>query len=120
MTAAAENELTQALLALEAVHDEESSALTRLNHQTLEQIVEQKLALSARVMELAARGEPSREERALLMRIRRAAAKNRLLALHARDAVKNILAGAGILPVTSFGSQRAAAVQHGVRVDWRG
>jgi hypothetical protein len=120
VTQAAENALTEALQALEALHMEESTALTRLNHQTLDQIVEQKLELATRVMELAAHGEPSPAQRAQLERIRRAAFNNRLLALHARDAVKNILATAGFLPVTGFGSQRPNAIQHGVRVDWRG
>ena len=121
MEAVAHSELTETLSALEALHEAEGVVLTKLDRAALDGITEQKLALCERLQALAAERPPSLEHRGSLERIRRMAFKNRVLALHARDAVRTILSEAGLTPpLTQFGSQRPAAVQDGVRVNWKG
>jgi hypothetical protein len=119
--AMAQDELVETLSALEALHETECLVLTRLDRPLLDGITEQKLALCGRLQALTALAPPAPEHREKLERIKRLALKNRLLALHARDAVRTILTEAGFVPpVQQFGSQRPAAVQDGVRVDWKG
>jgi hypothetical protein len=119
--ALAQDELVETLAALEALHETECVVLTKLDRAALEGITEQKLALCERLQALTAGSPPALEHRSRFERIKRLALKNRLLALHARDAVRTILTEAGLAPpVQRFGSQRPAAVQDGVRVNWKG
>jgi hypothetical protein len=116
-----QDELIETLTALEALHETECVVLTKLDRAALDGITEQKLALCERLQTLAASGPPAPEHRARLERIKRLALKNRLLALHARDAVRTILTEAGFAPpVQRFGSQRPTAIQDGVRINWKG
>jgi hypothetical protein len=116
----AHSELTETLAALEALHETECVVLTKLDRGALDGITEQKLALCERLQALAKERPPAAEHRGSLERIRRLATKNRVLALHARDAVRTILAEAGFTPPLQFGSQRPAVIQDGVRVNWKG
>ncbi len=122
MEALAKNELTETLSALEALHEAECVVLTTLDRAALDGITEQKVALCERLQELAAVQPPVAEHRGSLERIRRLAFKNRLLAMHARDAVRTVLTEAGFTPPLQFGSQsqRPIAIQDGVRVNWKG
>ncbi len=108
------------LSALEALHETECVVLTKLDRSALDGITEQKLALCERLQAFAAEHAPAPEHRASLERIRGLAFKNRLLALHARDAVRTILSEVGFAPPLQFGSQRPATIQDGVRVNWKG
>jgi len=119
--AVAHQELTETLTALEALHEAECVVLTKLDRAALDGITEQKLVLCERLATLAADSPPHAEHRGSLERIRRMAFKNRLLAMHARDAVRTVLTEAGLTPpVQQFGSQRPSAVQDGVRINWKG
>lgn len=121
MKAAAHQELTETLSALEALHEAECVVLTKLDRAALDSITEQKLGLCERLQALAAEEPPRPEHRDSLERIRRLAFKNRLLAMHARDAVRTVLTEAGLTPpVHRFGSQRPSAIQDGIRVNWKG
>jgi hypothetical protein len=109
------------LSALEALHEAECVVLTTLDRAALDDITEQKLALCERLQALAAEQTPGAEHRGSLERIRRMAFKNRVLAMHARDAVRTVLTEAGLTPpVQQFGSRRPSAIQDGVRVNWKG
>jgi hypothetical protein len=96
--AVAKNELSETLLALEALHEAECVVLTTLDRAALDGITEQKLELCERLQALAAVHPPVAEQRSSLERIRRMAFKNRLLAMHARDAVRTVLTEAGFTP----------------------
>lgn len=120
MEAMAHNELTEMLSALEALHEDECVVLTTLDRAALDGITEQKLALCERLQHLAIEQPPAPEHRGSLERIRRLAFKNRLLAMHARDAVRTALTEAGLTPPVQFGSHRQSTVQDGVRIDWKG
>jgi len=114
-------ELTDTLSALEALHAEECVVLTKLDRAALDGITEQKLALCERLQALADDQPPQAEHRGSLERIRTMAFKNRLLAMHARDAVRTVLTEAGFTPpMQKFGSQRPSTIQDGVRVNWKG
>jgi hypothetical protein len=114
-------ELTDTLSALEALHETECVVLTRLDRAALDSITEQKLALCERLQTLANEQPPGAEHRQSLERIRRLAFKNRLLAMHARDAVRIVLTEAGLTPpLQQFGSQRPSTIQDGVTVNWKG
>jgi hypothetical protein len=113
-------ELSETLATLEALHEAECVVLTTLDRAALDGITERKLALCERLEALASREPPAAEHRGSLERIRRMAFKNRLLAMHARDAVRTVLTEAGLTPPVQFGSQRPSAVYAGVRVDWKG
>ena len=114
------SELTQTLCALEALHQVECQVLIALDQTALDGITEQKLALCSKLSDLSAKTPARPTDRELLERIRRAALKNRVLAMHARDAVSTILSNAGVLPTANFGSQRPTPMQSGVRVNWSG
>jgi len=118
--AVAHQELTETLSALEALHEAECVVLTHLDRAALDGITEQKLALCERLQALAADHPPIAEHRSSLEKIRRLAFKNRLLAMHARDAVRTVLTEAGLTPAAEFGSQRPRTIQDGVRVNWKG
>jgi len=120
--AVAHQELTETLSALEALHEAECVVLTTLDRAALDGITEQKLALCERLQAITAQQPPAAEHRGSLERIRRLAFKNRLLAMHARDAVRTVLTEAGFTPPVQFGagSQRPSAIQDGVRVNWKG
>lgn len=122
MTAGTHTELTETLSALEALHEAECVVLTTLDRAALDGITEQKLVLCDRLQALSADLAPREEHRASLERIRRLAFKNRLLAMHARDAVRTVLTEAGFTPPPQFGtgSVRPTAIQDGVRVNFRG
>ena len=121
MEAVAHQELTETLSALEELHEAECVVLTKLDRAALDGITEQKLALCARLEALAVEHPPRLEHRGSLERIRRMAFKNRLLAMHARDAVRTVLTEAGLTPpVQQFGSQRPSTIQDGIRVNWKG
>jgi len=119
--AVAHQELTETLSALEALHEAECVVLTKLDRAALDGITEQKLALCERLEALSVEQPPRSEHRDSLERIRRMAFKNRLLAMHARDAVRTVLTEAGLTPpMQQFGSARPSAIQDGVRVNWKG
>jgi len=120
--AVAHHELTETLSELEALHEAECVVLTTLDRAALDGITEQKLALCGRLQALTEKQPPAAEHRGSLDRIRRMALKNRLLAMHARDAIRNVLSEAGLTPPLQFGSgsQRPSAIQEGVRVNWKG
>lgn len=118
--AAIPSELTQTLCELEALHQIECEVLIALDRGALDGITEQKLALCDRLSALRSKSPARPSDRELLERIRRAALKNRVLAMHARDAVSTILNGVGIVSTQSFGSQRPPSIQGGVRVNWSG
>ena len=121
MEAVAQHELTETLSALEALHEAECVVLTTLDRAALDGITEQKLVLCDRLQALSVDHPPAAEHRGSLERIRRLAFKNRLLAMHARDAVRTVLSEAGFTPpLQPFGSQRPNAIQDGVRIDWKG
>lgn len=120
MEAMAHNELTETLSALEALHEDECVILTTLDRAALDGITEQKLALCERLQQLSTTQPPAAEHRGSLERIRRLAFKNRLLAMHARDAVRTVLTDAGLIPPVQFGSARPSTIQDGVRVNWKG
>lgn len=121
MKAVAHQELSETLTALEALHETECAVLTQLDRAALDGITEQKLALCQRLEELTVDHPPAAEHRNSIERVRRMAFKNRLLAMHARDAVRTVLTEAGLTPPpTHFGSQRPSAIQDGVRVNWKG
>jgi hypothetical protein len=120
VTAVAQDELIETLSALEALHEAECIVLTKLDRAALDGITEQKLLLCERLQALAGSSPPSAQHRGPIERIRRLALKNRLLALHARDAVRTVLSEAGFGPPLQFGSQRPTAIQDGVRVNWKG
>ncbi|HEX2670285.1 MAG TPA: hypothetical protein VHM25_05405 [Polyangiaceae bacterium] len=120
MKAAAHQELTETLSALEALHEAECVVLTKLDREALDSITERKLALCEHLQQLTVTQPPAPEHRGSLERIRRLAFKNRLLAMHARDAVRTVLTDAGLIPPVQFGSTRPSTIQDGVRVDWKG
>lgn len=121
MKAVIHQELTDTLSALEALHEAECVVLTKLDRAALDSITEQKLALCERLQALASEQPPRAEHRGSLERIRRLAFKNRLLAMHARDAVRTVLTEAGLTPpMQQFGSQRPSTIQDGVSVNWKG
>ena len=121
MKAVIHQELTETLSALEALHEAECVVLTRLDRAALDSFTEQKLLLCERLETLASSEPPRAEHRGSLERIRRLAFKNRLLAMHARDAVRTVLTEAGLTPpVQQFGSHRPSTIQDGVSVNWKG
>ncbi|MEI9936928.1 MAG: hypothetical protein WDO69_06870 [Pseudomonadota bacterium] len=121
MKAVIHQELTETLSALEALHEAECLVLTKLDRAALDNITEQKLALCERLQALATEQPPRAEHRGSLERIRRMAFKNRVLAMHARDAVRTVLTEAGFTPpLQPFGSQKPSTIQDGVRVNWKG
>jgi hypothetical protein len=112
-------ELKATLDALEVLHQDESRALRRLSRDSIDELTSRKLALWERLREVTEHVRPGPEERASLERIRRAALRNQILLHHARDAVRTILQSAsGQALATS--SNRPAAIQDGLRVDFRG
>jgi flagellar biosynthesis/type III secretory pathway chaperone len=117
------SELTQTLCALEALHQAECQVLIQLDQAALDGITEQKLALCDQLSTLSKKVPAAPSDRELLERIRRAALKNRVLAMHARDAVTTILNEVGVMTAQTtqrFGSQRPMAIQNGIRVNWSG
>lgn len=120
MEAVLHQDLSETLSALEALHEVECVVLTTLDRDALDGITEQKLALCERLQTLSREQPPSAEHRGSLERIRRLAFKNRLLAMHARDAVRTVLSEAGLTPPAQFGTQRPNAIQDGVRINWKG
>jgi hypothetical protein len=112
-------ELKAILVELEKLHQDEALALRRLSKQEIDELTDRKLATWERLRAVAAVSPPGPEDRAALERIRRAALLNQILLHHARDAIRNILQSASGQALASP-SQRPAAVQDGLRVDFRG
>jgi hypothetical protein len=112
-------ELKATLDALEVLHQDESRALRRLSRDSIDELTSRKLALWERLREVTEHVRPGPEERASLERIRRAALRNQILLHHARDAVRTILQSASGQPLATS-SNRPAAIQDGLRVDFRG
>ncbi len=120
MKAEAQNqELTTTLAELEELHRVEAIALRSLSRDELDELTDRKLALWERLRAVTSEVEPGPEHRDALERIRRAALLNQILLHHARDAVRCILQGASGQPVGTP-SNRPAALQGGLRVDFRG
>jgi hypothetical protein len=114
------HELTETLSALEALHEAECVVLTTLDRAALDGITERKLELCEQLQHLTSEHPPQAQHRASLERIRRLAFKNRVLAMHARDAVRTVLTEAGFTPPVQFGSHRPSTIQDGIRVNWKG
>ena len=116
---AQKQELTKTLDELEELHRVEATALRSLSRDTLDELTDKKLALWERLRAITSEVPPGAEHRAALERIRRAALLNQILLHHARDAVRSILQSAS---GQTFGtpSMRPAALQGGMRVDFRG
>jgi hypothetical protein len=112
-------ELTKTLAELEELHRVEATALRSLSRDTLDELTDKKLALWERLRALTAEAPLGAEHRAALERIRRAALLNQILLHHARDAVRSILQSASGQGVGAP-SNRPAALQGGLRVDFRG
>jgi hypothetical protein len=113
------NELQKTLAELEALHVLEAAALRSLARDRIDELTDQKLALWERLRTITADVAPGPEERASLERIKRAALLNQILLHHARDAVRTILQTASGQQLATP-SNRPAAVQDGLRVDFRG
>jgi len=112
-------ELKATLVELEKLHRDEALALRRLSKEEIDSLTDRKLAAWEQLRAIAAISPPRPEDRAALERIRRAALLNQILLHHARDAVRSILQSAsGQALVTP--SQRPAAIQDGLRVNFRG
>ena len=120
MKAEAQNqELTKTLAELEELHRVEAAALRTLSRDTLDELTDRKLALWERLRALTSEVAPGAEHRAALERVRRAALLNQILLHHARDAVRSILQSASGQAIGTP-SNRPAALQGGMRVDFRG
>lgn len=113
------NELQKTLAELEALHVLEAAALRSLARDRIDELTDKKLALWERLRTITADVPPGPEERAALERIKRAALLNQILLHHARDAVRTILQTASGQQLATP-SNRPAAVQDGLRVDFRG
>lgn len=116
---AQKQELTKTLAELEELHRVEAIALRSLSRDTLDELTDKKLALWERLRAITSEAPPEAEHRAALERIRRAALLNQILLHHARDAVRSILQSASG-QTFSTPSMRPAALQGGMRVDFRG
>jgi hypothetical protein len=116
---AQKQELKATLDALEVLHRDESSALRRLSRDSIDDLTDRKLALWERLRHVTEHVRPGPDERASLERIRRAALQNQILLHHARDAVRTILQTASGQALATP-SHRPAAIQDGLRVDFRG
>jgi hypothetical protein len=116
---AQKQELKATLDALELLHQDESSALRRLSRDRIDELTDRKLALWERLRHVTEQVLPGPDERASLERIRRAALQNQILLHHARDAVRTILQTASGQALATP-SHRPAAIQDGLRVDFRG
>lgn len=116
---AQQQELKATLDELESLHRDESLALRRLSRDQLDELTDRKLALWERLRAVTSTTPPGPGERASLERIRRMALANQILLHHARDAVRTILQTASGQALNSP-SNRPAAVQDGLRVDFRG
>jgi hypothetical protein len=113
------NELKTTLEQLEALHAREAVALRSLSRDRIDELTDEKLALWERLRSVIAHVPPGPDDRASLERIKRAALLNQILLHHARDAVRNILQAASGQQLATP-SNRPAAVQDGLRVDFRG
>ena len=113
------NELKKTLAELEALHALEAVALRSLSRDSIDELTDKKLALWEQLRNIAADIAPGPDDRASLERIKRAALLNQILLHHARDAVRTILQTASGQQLATP-SNRPAAVQDGLRVDFRG
>jgi hypothetical protein len=81
------------LTALERVLFEERSAIKKLDTPAIDDAATRKIALEAKLGEAIGRGErASKEDHALLERIRSMARANQLLLVHARACVRGVVA----------------------------
>jgi hypothetical protein len=113
------SDLKTTLDELEALHRAEATALRRMSRDELDELIDRKLLLWERLRVLTDQEKPGPEARVQLERIRGAALHNQVLLHHARDAVRTILQNASGQAL-STPSNRPAAVQGGMRVDFRG
>lgn len=118
-TEAQNQQLTTILRDLETLHATEAVALRTLSRDVLDDLTDQKVALWEQLREALRFTSPEPEHRTLLERVRRAALHNQILLMHARDAVRSVLQSASGQTFASP-SNRPAAVQDGLRVDFRG
>jgi hypothetical protein len=116
---AQKQQLMTVLQDLEALHASEAVALRNLKRDVIDELTDRKLALWERLREILAVVGPDAEHRAILDRLKRAALHNQILLMHARDAVRSVLQDASGQSL-STPSNRPAAVQDGLRIDFRG
>jgi hypothetical protein len=113
------HELKTTLDELETLHAREAAALRSLSRDSIDELTDEKLVLWERLRNITAEVAPDPEDRASLERVKRAALLNQILLHHARDAVRTILQTASGQQLATP-SNRPAAVQDGLRVDFRG
>jgi hypothetical protein len=107
--------LTTRLETLERLLLDEADALKRLDHEEIDRLSQEKLALSQELGEL---GAPEEQHQALLERIKQRALMNQLLLVNARDCVRGVIELATGAPATpGYGSERP---QGRPRLDIRG
>lgn len=114
------DDLDRTLLELERLHERESEILRALRKDAIDAITDEKQGLCERLHALVAVTPLSERHRPALDRIRARATFNQLLVVHARDAVRNILAQASGAPVDGMPGTRKPVVQEGLRLNLRG
>lgn len=112
--------LAIALAELTALHERESVVLRTMDRDAIDAITTEKNALCEQLRALVAKYPPQGRHHAAFEKLRRQATLNQLLAVHARDAVRSILAHASGTPLEPVPSHRKAAVQDGLRLNVRG
>jgi len=114
------NDLDRTLLELETLHQREAEVLRAMRQDAIDAITDQKTELCDRLRELTARTPLSDRHGPVLARIRKQATLNQLLVVHARDAVRTILALASGNPNESLFGSRKTTLQDGLRLNVRG
>lgn len=115
------DELDRTLAELEALHSRETEMLRTMNRAALDDITVEKETLCERLNALRAHANIQPRHRTALDRLRRQAALNQLLLVHARDAVRTILSHAtGATFEAIPGSHRKVGGQEGLRLNVRG
>lgn len=114
------DELNQTLAELETLHAREAQVLRGMRKDAIDAITDEKSALCDRLRELSARTPFDERHRPALERIRKQATLNQLLVVHARDAVRTILAHASGTPIEGMPGTRKPTVQDGLRLNVRG
>lgn len=115
--------LQTVLLELDELHDRESAILKKMDSEALDDLTAKKQVLCQQLRELMASSPPAPKHRALLERLRQRATLNQLLTVHARDAVRSVLAeaaGCSVAMDSQLPGIRKPVVQDGLRVNVRG
>lgn len=112
--------LDRTLLELELLHDREAVVLRGMQKDAIDAITDEKNELCDRLRELTAQTPLSERHRSVLDRIRKRATLNQLLVIHARDAVRTILAHASGTPMEAMPGARKPTLQDGLRLNVRG